>query len=514
MILIHPPVAKPSEPPAGIARLSGALNAYGIAHRVVDANLEGLLYLLKETASRSADGPDTWTRRAVRNIPKNLMAVRDAASYRVPDRYKRAVMDLSRAIESSCRGTGVTLGLANYQRQDLSPIRSADLIFAAEHPELDPFYPYFSRRIEDLFEESVPSVVGFSLNYLSQALTTFSMIGHLKKILPEAAIVLGGGLVTSWVRGPAWKDPFQGLVDRFVAGPGEGPLLSMMAADQTTQRLFSPDYREFAMTDYFSPGPILPYSASAGCYWSRCSFCPENAEGNPYVPFTPRRVLADLGAILPETDTVLIHLLDNAVSTSLMKALADDPPGAPWYGFARFSRQLTDIDFCKSLRRSGCVMLKLGLESGDQAVLDRMQKGIDLGTAAAALKTLKKAGIGTYVYLLFGTPEETLPSARKTLDFTVSHRNEIGFMNIAVFNMPVNAVPPGIEVSGFYEGDLSLYTDFVHPSGWDRRAVRNFLENEFRRSKAVSGILRKDPPVFTSNHAPFFLMESREMSNN
>ena len=52
-------------------------------------------------------------------------------------------------------------------------------------------------------------------------------------------------------------------------------------------------------------------------------------------------------------------------------------------------------------------MLKLGVESGDQAVLDRMQKGIDLQTASLALKTLKRAGIASYVYLLFGTPGET-----------------------------------------------------------------------------------------------------------
>jgi radical SAM superfamily enzyme YgiQ (UPF0313 family) len=133
-----------------------------------------------------------------------------------------------------------------------------------------------------------------------------------------------------------------------------------------------------------------------------------------------------------------------------------------------------------------------------------LNRGIDLETASTVLKTLKKAGIATYVYLLFGTPEETISSARKTLAFTVRHQGQIGFLNIAVFNMPVNAVPPDIASAGFYEGDLSLYTDFIHPKGWDRRAVRNFLAREFKREKAVSAILKKDPPIFTSNHAPFF----------
>lgn len=47
MILIHPPFAKPCEPPAGIAKLCGALNQYGIKYRVLDANLNGLLSLLR-----------------------------------------------------------------------------------------------------------------------------------------------------------------------------------------------------------------------------------------------------------------------------------------------------------------------------------------------------------------------------------------------------------------------------------------------------------------------------------
>ena len=47
IILIHPPIAKCSEPPAGIAKLSACLNANGIHHDIIDANLEGILYLLR-----------------------------------------------------------------------------------------------------------------------------------------------------------------------------------------------------------------------------------------------------------------------------------------------------------------------------------------------------------------------------------------------------------------------------------------------------------------------------------
>jgi hypothetical protein len=75
-----------------------------------------------------------------------------------------------------------------------------------------------------------------------------------------------------------------------------------------------------------------------------------------------------------------------------------------------------------------------------------------------------------------------------------------------------------METKTFYEGDLSLYTSFHHPKGWSRQLIRQFLDKEFKRRPAIASILRRDPPVFTSNHAPFFVMDkdsrrrgSREM---
>ena len=152
-------------------------------------------------------------------------------------------------------------------------------------------------------------------------------------------------------------------------------------------------------------------------------------------------------------------------------------------------------------------MLQLGIESGDQGVLDCMEKGIDLGVASRALTALKTAGIPTYVYLLFGTPAESLEEARKTLEFAVTHSDRIGFLNLALFNLPVNGLETQkLETQEFYEGDLSLYTGFVHPRGWNRNIVRQFLDGEFKKHPAIAPILRRDPPLFTSNHAPFFVM--------
>jgi radical SAM superfamily enzyme YgiQ (UPF0313 family) len=155
-------------------------------------------------------------------------------------------------------------------------------------------------------------------------------------------------------------------------------------------------------------------------------------------------------------------------------------------------------------------MLKLGLESGDQGVLDQMKKGFCLEEASRVIKTLREAGISTYVYLLFGTPSEGLAEARQTLEFTAKHADGIDFLNLALFNLPIGCQGElEVKTQQFYQGDLSLYTDFVHPKGWSRKRVREFLEKEFKRHPAVSPILRRDAPAFTSNHAPLFAMAPR-----
>jgi hypothetical protein len=506
MILIHPPIAKPSEPPAGIAKLSGALNRHTITCRVVDANFEGIMSLLKAPQKPQ----DTWTKRAIHHLTGNLASLSNKQTYSNLDRYKRAVADVNRVLDMSAGSSGIQVSLANYQDHKLSPVRSIDLIRASERPEDNPFYSYFEKRLCDLMNVNQPPFVGFSLNYLSQAVCTFAMIGYLKKICPDVKIILGGGLVTSWMRRPDWNAPFSGLVDEWVAGPGEGPLLSILGKTPSGTHV-TPDYEDLSMNTYLSPGFVLPYSGSSGCYWNNCSFCPEKAEGNPYRPTPSGQVRSDLHTLIQRRNPSLIHMLDNAISPALLSTLVDHPPGVPWYGFARISRQLTDPDFCRALKRSGCVMLKLGLESGDQGVLNDLKKGINLEEASVTLRNLKKAGIATYVYLLFGTPAETLDTARETLRFTVLHREEIGFLNCAIFNLP--AYGPDVEnlhTEDFYEGDLSLYRHFLHPRGWGRNLVRQFLDREFKRHPAVASIIRRDPPCFTSNHAPFFPMSSAD----
>jgi hypothetical protein len=506
ILLIYPPVAKPSEPPAGIARLAGFLKENGIGVKRIDASLHGLLYLMNPEGLPD----DTWTSRASARLQRNLAALRRIETFHSTGRYTQAVTEIERVLWASGRkmSAGSTVSLADYNDKNLLPIRSADLLITAEQPEKNPFFGYFSRQVIPFIEKESPDIVGLSVNYLSQAICAFALAGLIRRLFPAMRIVLGGGLVTAWKGLPDWKNPFEGLIDDVVAGSGERFFCDILKLESNKNKIgYSYHYTKEDLPEYLSPVSIIPFAASSACCWNRCSFCQERATSTECFSCSAGPALKSLPAITDEYSPGLIHFVDSTIPAAFLKKLAANPPGVPWYGFTRVTKELVEKDFCKALRFSGCRMLKLGIESGDQAVLNKLDKGIDIGLAAQALDALKSSGIATYIYLLFGTPPEDGESALKTLDFVRNNAASIDFINAAIFNLPAAcADEPGISVRDFYEGDLSLYRDFIHPKGWDRKKARMFIDRKFKRDATVSAILRRTPKVFTSNHAPLFFL--------
>jgi hypothetical protein len=131
ILLISPPVTKPCEPPAGLAKLAWVLGAHGVDCRVYDASLDGILEMLH----RPVAADDTWTRRALSKRGANLDGLRSAALYRNRDRYRQAVMDVNRVLHMAGQPHEATISLSNYRSTGLSPVRSADLMRAAENYE-------------------------------------------------------------------------------------------------------------------------------------------------------------------------------------------------------------------------------------------------------------------------------------------------------------------------------------------------------------------------------------------
>jgi len=501
MLLIFPPVAKPCEPPAGVALLSSALKEHGLPCSVYDANIEGLLYLINSDIVPI----DSWSRRALKNRKKIINDLKDHKLYENMDRYHQRVYDLNKLLSISVNYKRFRITLSDYSDTKLSPLESRDLLKSAKFYKENPFYSFFEEKVREQIENSASQYLGISLCYLNQALISFALAGWIKENFKSKKIIMGGGLISSWMSRPDYNDPFRQLIDFTVKGEGEQPLLEFFGEKNSIKRHYIPDY-DFAKDDlYLAPGKILPFRASIGCYWAKCRFCPEKAETRPYNSRKALKVLDDLKAVDKKYSPDYVHLIDNAVTPAFLKILSKEKFGFRWYGFVRFEKELLDLDFCHDLKKSGCDMLKLGLESGDQEVLDQMKKGTDLAMVSIILENLHNAGILTFVYLLFGTSFENRAAAFKTLEYIKIYEKYIDYLNLAVFNLPrFSEDAQYLETREFYHGDLSLYLNFVHPDKWDRRQIKQFLDKKFKKQVSYGSSIRKNPAFFSSNHAAFF----------
>ena len=503
MLLVNPPCARTTEPPPGIACLAGSLRGRLPGVRCVDLAAEGLERLLcvpVAVEGRRSAG-------AVARRERAAAALRDPAAYGNPGRYRRAVSDLTIALEAASEPSGARVGLADYHDDVLSPLSRGDLIASARGWERNVFADTFMDAVRRELPGPGTETVGISLNYLSQALCAFALAGCIRSQRPEARVVMGGGLVSSWLASGALVpgDSFDGFLDVLVGGPGEGPMARLLGLE-AVDGPGVPDFGNFAGCRYLAPVPVIPFGFSRGCAWKRCTFCPEAAEGRPYLAMPVDDAMAALRRLAERHDPGLFHFTDSEVAPRYLRALGDAGLGVPWYGFARFTPELEDPAFCMRLAASGCVMLQLGLESGDQYVLDRTGKGTNLAGIDASLTNLRDAGIGVFLYVLFGTPQEDRDAALRTRDYLASRSPSFDFLNIALFNMPVSGAEARVHGGrAFYGGDLSLYCDFEHPAGWNRKAVRDFIRREVESEPSIASILRATPAVFSSNHAPFFV---------
>lgn len=527
ILLIAPPALKPSEPPLSLAVLLGYLKAQGLQAGAIDSNLDALFYLLEpeRAAAQAGDSPSTAVRRALTHIQSSLDLLRSSGGARSFSRYETAVLYLNRVLGLWRGATGrERLTLGDYQHRGLSPFDPAALEALARGEHATLFAPWFADQLLPRVAVLAPKVVSLSINYVHQALPAFELAGMLRRAFPQIQLVAGGGLLTSW------KEPLTRLglrlypFDRVVFGPGEASLAALARSEALPDYFledasaigFAPDFSFAEPGAYLSPESLLPVSATRGCYWKRCLFCPEAAAPvHPYTCASPGDFPDLLLHLHRETGARHFHLTDNALPMNVLRALASraaDLTGINWFGFVRFEEALAEEGFADRLFAAGCRVLQLGLESGSQAVLDRLGKGILLETASAILTALHRAGIATYVYIMLGTPGETRADAEKTLAFLQAHADRIGFLNLSVMNLPESSgllddpAHFGIAASAPLDtaSPLGLYRSFESSTGWGRAEARRFLDKNLLGDPAIRVIAQRTPPLFTSNHAVFF----------
>ena len=76
-----------------------------------------------------------------------------------------------------------------------------------------------------------------------------------------------------------------------------------------------------------------------------------------------------------------------------------------------------DDEMLGEMRRAGCKLIRLGVESGSQEVLNRIQKGLTLKQIEVGVRRVKKSGIQALGGFMFGFPYDTRESVEQTIAF-------------------------------------------------------------------------------------------------
>ena len=79
-----------------------------------------------------------------------------------------------------------------------------------------------------------------------------------------------------------------------------------------------------------------------------------------------------------------------------------------------------DEELLKEMAAAGCGRIYYGIESGDQEMLDRVNKGITLEQVRESINLTKKHGIRPLGFFLIGSPGETRETIRKSVKFAKS----------------------------------------------------------------------------------------------
>lgn len=74
------------------------------------------------------------------------------------------------------------------------------------------------------------------------------------------------------------------------------------------------------------------------------------------------------------------------------------------------------------MKKAGCWAIGLGVESGNQQILDKIRKGITLKQAEEAIALCRKLGVKTYAYFIIGFPWDTEESISDSLSFALKLR--------------------------------------------------------------------------------------------
>lgn len=526
---ITPPLIKPAEPGLSGAAAAQWFKGRGLDALAVDASIGWYRHILdagrmeatlKQAESQGCPhGAMMAFRQTARNAATAGLALRRPETYLDRRIYSSATNHLSNVLRlTSVTHEGFQLRLADVEVEGHRPHRSEDLEAVASRP--GPFDGYFLEELIPWLERERITHAALSFTFLNQAFAGFRLAFLLRERLPDLQRLAGGPLMACWsaVEATMGTGAFM-LFHRVCPTSTEAEMdslaLELGGAPNGERSVLAPDLIDTPWEHYLVPTPTVPVALGRGCYWRRCTFCPDYLHP-AYRPGNRDALtswLEGVAARFPEG--AMLHLTDSALSPVLLERVADviQKQRLPlrWHGFARMENRFADHDFMRHLAEGGCSMLQWGLETASPRLLDMMDKGVTPGQARGVLQSSAAAGIKNHAYLLFGLPTETDGDRETTLAFVQAEAGSLHDLNASLLNLPkrspMHESPERYGITSLSpfgpETDLSLYSDFRCGDSHPRLEARQWLSARFFKDPVVKGILGDLNAPFKENHSCF-----------
>ena len=275
-----------------------------------------------------------------------------------------------------------------------------------------------------------------------------------------------------------------------------------------------PDYDDFPWERY--PSRVITMLTGRGCSWGHCTFCSDvfTVNGRTFRTRSAGNVLAELKHHGERYRVKLFHFSDLKLNSDvrvwrgLIAGFQEAVPGALWTCSVHAGGQGDQglgLEDLRAAREAGLVRITTGLETGSQALLSKMAKGVSRATLERFVDDAHEAGISVRVSMFTGYPGEgpaDLDASAELLESRVERIDRVHLSRFLI--MPMTPIAAEIEAAesaggpGFEEIDVSFGTArvdaFEHTDRRiDQRAYRRSLK---RLLKIVQRINRRPLPEF------------------
>ncbi|MBI5206420.1 MAG: cobalamin B12-binding domain-containing protein [Candidatus Firestonebacteria bacterium] len=171
----------------------------------------------------------------------------------------------------------------------------------------------------------------------------------------------------------------------------------------------------------FQKLPSIMLSTSRGCPY-KCIFCDSAVLKDTYRTFSIDYIIKLIQNLKKTYNIKDINFQDDTLTISKprINEFCDKifNENITWSCQARVDTVTPDL--LLKMKNSGCWSIAFGIESGNQEILDVIEKGITLEQIHNAVNWANEIGLETIGFLMIGNPLETPATIEKTIDFVKS----------------------------------------------------------------------------------------------